>query len=68
MNKHQMAGAWLQIRGKVKEQWGRLTDNDLKRLEGRAEQLAGKLQEQYGLARRAAERKAKEFRKRINWS
>ena len=61
------AGAWHQIKGKVKEQWGKLTDDDLKQLEGHAEQLAGKLQERYGLAREEAERQAKEFRKRLDW-
>jgi uncharacterized protein YjbJ (UPF0337 family) len=68
MNKDQMAGTWHQIRGKVKEQWGKLTDDDLKQLEGHAEQLVGKLQERYGLAREEAERQAKEFRKRIHWN
>jgi uncharacterized protein YjbJ (UPF0337 family) len=62
-----IAGAWHQIKGKVKEQWGKLTDDDLKQLEGHAEQLAGKLQERYGLAIQEAERQVKEFRKRVNW-
>jgi len=62
-----IAGAWHQIKGKVKEQWGKLTDDDLKLLEGHAEQLAGKLQERYGLAIQEAERQVKEFRKRVNW-
>jgi len=68
MNKDQMAGTWHQIRGKMKEQWGKLTDDDLKQLEGYAEQLVGKLQERYGLAREEAERQVKEFRKRIHWN
>jgi uncharacterized protein YjbJ (UPF0337 family) len=62
-----IAGAWHQIKGRVKEQWGKLTDDDLKQLEGHAEQLAGKLQERYGLATEEAERQVKEFRKRVNW-
>ena len=66
MNKDQMAGTWRQIRGKVKEQWGKLTDDNLKQLEGHAEQIAGKLQQLYGLGREQAERQVKEFRKRIN--
>jgi len=54
---------------KVKEQWGKLTDDDLKQLEGHAEQLAaGKLQERYGWAHEEAERQAKEFRKWMNWN
>ena len=67
MTSDRVAGAWHQIKGKAKEQWGKLTDDDLKQLEGHAEQLAGKLQERYGLAREEAERQAKEFRKRLNW-
>jgi uncharacterized protein YjbJ (UPF0337 family) len=63
-----VAGAWHQLKGKVKEQWGKLTDDDLKQLEGHAEHLAGKLQERYGLARAEAERQAKEFRNRMNWT
>ncbi|HVP34919.1 MAG TPA: CsbD family protein [Steroidobacteraceae bacterium] len=62
-----VAGAWHQIKGKVKEQWGKLTEDDLKELEGHAEQLAGKLQERYGLLHKEAERQVQEFRKRINW-
>jgi uncharacterized protein YjbJ (UPF0337 family) len=68
MADNRVAGAWHQLKGKVKEQWGKLTDDDLKQLEGHAEQLAGKLQERYGLARTEAERQAKEFRNRMNWN
>jgi uncharacterized protein YjbJ (UPF0337 family) len=68
MNNDRMTGNWHQLKGHVKEQWGKLTDDDLKQLEGKGEQLAGKLQERYGLARDEAERQAKEFRKRHNWS
>jgi len=68
MTSERVAGAWLQIKGKVKEQWGKLTDDDLKQLEGHAEQLAGKLQERYGLLREEAERQAKAFRKQMNWN
>jgi len=67
MTDPRVAGAWHQIKGKVKEQWGRLTEDDLKQLEGHAEQLAGKLELRYGLVRAEAERQAKEFRNRINW-
>jgi uncharacterized protein YjbJ (UPF0337 family) len=67
MNSDRTAGNWHQIKGKVKEQWGKLTDDDLKQLEGKGEQLAGKLQERYGLARDEAERQAKDFRSRHDW-
>ena len=65
MDKNQIAGAWHQLRGKVKEKWGKLTHDDLKQFEGYAEQLAGKLQEHYGLSLEDAERQANEFRRRI---
>ena len=68
MNHDRAAGAWHQIKGKVKEQWGRLTDDDLRQLEGHGEQLAGKLQQRYGMAEEEAERQAKAFRSRHNWN
>jgi uncharacterized protein YjbJ (UPF0337 family) len=67
MTSDRIAGAWHQIRGKVREQWGKLTEDDLKQLEGHAERLAGRLQERYGLALEEAERQVKEFRKRVDW-
>jgi uncharacterized protein YjbJ (UPF0337 family) len=67
MDKDQAAGTWKQMKGKIKEQWGRLTDDEIDELEGRSEQLAGKLQKRYGLAREEAERQAKEFRERQQW-
>jgi uncharacterized protein YjbJ (UPF0337 family) len=68
MNNDQVAGAWREIRGKVKAQWGKLTDDDLKQLEGNLQQLAGKLQQRYGLARADAERQVQDFRREINWN
>jgi uncharacterized protein YjbJ (UPF0337 family) len=49
MTSDRLAGAWYQIKGKIKEQWGKLLRDDLKQIEGHAEQLVGKLQERYGL-------------------
>jgi len=62
MNKDQAAGQWKQLKGKVKEQWGKLTDDDLTRLEGDQEQLAGRIQERYGVAKEEAERQVRDFR------
>ena len=67
MNSDRTAGQWKQIKGNIKEQWGKLTDDDISRLEGHSEQLAGRLQEKYGIAREEAERQAREFRTRNNW-
>jgi len=67
MDSDRVAGAWHQIKGKMKEEWGKLTDDDMRQLEGHGERLVGKLQERYGLAKDDAERRAKEFRSRYNW-
>ena len=54
MDSDRIAGNWKQVKGKVKEKWGKLTDDDLDVVDGRAEQLVGRLQERYGLAKDAA--------------
>jgi uncharacterized protein YjbJ (UPF0337 family) len=56
MNADQFKGSWKQIRGKVREKWGQLTDDDLDVIGGRLDQLVGRVQEKYGMAREAAER------------
>jgi uncharacterized protein YjbJ (UPF0337 family) len=61
MNMDRLVGAWHQIKGKLKGRWGRLTDDDLRELEGRSEELAGKLQQRYGFGRDEAQRRAHEF-------
>ena len=61
MNEDQIKGNWKQFKGKVKEKWGKLTDDDLEIIEGRADQLVGKLQERYGIARQEAEKQYREF-------
>ncbi len=62
------AGTWEQLKGRVRQQWGKLTDQDLERLQGHGEELAGKIQQRYGLAKDEAERQAREFRSRNNWN
>jgi len=54
MNTDQMKGSWKQLVGKAKEKWGKLTDNDWKAVEGKRDQLVGRIQERYGLAREAS--------------
>jgi len=53
-------GRWEQIRGKAKELWGWLTDDDLTRLEGNQERLIGLVQERTGEAREAIEKRLKD--------
>ena len=50
MDWNRVEGSWKQVKGTVKEKWGKLTDDDLDVINGRREQLEGKLQERYGLA------------------
>jgi uncharacterized protein YjbJ (UPF0337 family) len=50
-----MEGKWKQMRGQVKEWWGKLTDDDLDVIAGKKDQLVGRLQEKYGWAKRDAE-------------
>lgn len=61
MNSDQLEGKWKQYSGKLKEKWGKLTDDDLEAIRGRRDQLAGKIQERYGIAREAAQQQVDEF-------
>lgn len=54
-------GAWTQSKGAVKEQWGKLTDNDVEEIAGRREVLVGKLQTRYGMSHEEAERQVGSF-------
>jgi uncharacterized protein YjbJ (UPF0337 family) len=56
MNEDTLKGQWNQLKGKVREQWGKLTDDDLDRVHGESEQLLGRIQERYGVARDEAKR------------
>ena len=61
MNRDVLKGKWHQLKGEVKAQWGKLTDDDLDRVEGDAEKLIGRLQERYGYARLDAQREVNAF-------
>jgi len=61
MNWDQVQGKWKQTRGQLREKWGKLTDDDLNMIAGQREQLIGRLQERYGIAKEEAERRADEF-------
>jgi len=64
MNRDKAEGTWKELKGKIKEQWGKLTDDDMTVIEGNRDQLAGRLQQRYGIAREDAERQVEEFRTR----
>ena len=54
MNRDVLEGKWLQLKGNIKQQWGRLTDDELDQINGRYEELVGKIQERYGYSREEA--------------
>ena len=56
MNEDQVKGNWKQFKGKMNEQWGKLTDDDFDVAEGKRDQLAGKIQERYGIGKEEAEK------------
>ena len=61
MNWDQVEGKWKRYKGQVKEKWGKLTDDDLDVIDGKRQQIVGKIQERYGITREAAEEQADEF-------
>jgi uncharacterized protein YjbJ (UPF0337 family) len=61
MNRDVLQGNWKQLRGRVKEMWGKLTDDDLDQIDGHAEHLLGALQKRYGYARDKAEAELDRF-------
>lgn len=61
MNEDRIGGNWKQFKGKVKEKWGDLTDDDMTVVEGKRDQLIGKIQERYGYEKDRAEKEVKEW-------
>ena len=66
MNWDRIEGNWVEFKGKVRERWGKLTDDDLDVVSGKREQLIGVLQNRYGVARDALEREVGEFEKDLD--
>lgn len=65
MNWDQIKGNWKQFTGKAKQQWGRLTDDDLTRIEGHRDELVGRIQESYGVTKEEAERQVNDWTSRL---
>jgi uncharacterized protein YjbJ (UPF0337 family) len=61
MNWDRIEGNWKQFTGRVKEQWGKLTDDDIDVIAGKRDQLVGKIQEQYGVTKDEAEKQVDKF-------
>ena len=65
MNEDTLKGQWTQLKGSSREQWGKLTNDDIDQIQGRSEQLIGKIQERYGVARDDAERQVTTWNPRV---
>ena len=63
MNKDQLIGNWKELKGSAKEQWGKLTDDQITQIEGNRDQLAGHVQKAYGVAKEEAEKQVKDWEK-----
>jgi uncharacterized protein YjbJ (UPF0337 family) len=66
MNWDRIEGNWKQLTGQAKEQWGKLTDDDIEIVAGRRDQLAGKIQERYGVAKDVAESQIAEWQRKAS--
>ena len=64
MDWNRVEGNWKQLKGKVKEQWGKLTDDDLDVIAGKRDQLLGRIQERHGVAKDEAEKQVKNWESR----
>jgi uncharacterized protein YjbJ (UPF0337 family) len=64
MNQDRIEGNWKQFKGKVKEQWGKLTDDDIDVIAGKRDQLLGRIQERHGVAKDEAETQVKNWESR----
>jgi uncharacterized protein YjbJ (UPF0337 family) len=64
MNKQTIEGNWMQLKGKVREQWGKLTDDDVDVIAGKRDQLVGKIKEKYGKTVDEADREVTDFESR----
>lgn len=68
MNKNIFEGQWNTLKGQVKEKWGKLTDDDLMRIEGKRDLLLGAIQRAYGIDQERAEEEVAQWEKKIEES
>jgi uncharacterized protein YjbJ (UPF0337 family) len=66
MNWDRIKGNWVEFKGKVRERWGKLTDDDLDVIAGKREQLIGVLQQRYGYAKDSLERELRDFERELD--
>jgi uncharacterized protein YjbJ (UPF0337 family) len=67
MDWNRIEGNWKQVKGQVKEKWGKLTDDELDKMNGRREQLEGKIQERYGIAKEQAKKDVDAWFNTVKW-
>jgi uncharacterized protein YjbJ (UPF0337 family) len=69
MNWDRIEGNWKQLKGKAKQQWGKLTDDQLDIIAGSRDQLAGRIQEEYGISKDEADKQLNDFETRYrDWT
>lgn len=68
MNKDSVQGHWKEIKGKLKQQWGKLTDDEITQMKGSFEELSGSLQKRYGLQKEQARDQINEFLRKNKFS
>ena len=68
MNEDIIKGNWKEIKGKIRQQWGKLTDDDISQMQGSYEELEGKLQSAYGYQKDQTKKEIDEFLKRNGWN
>jgi uncharacterized protein YjbJ (UPF0337 family) len=66
MNQDQFEGKWKQLKGSVKQRWGKLTDSDITTMSGQKDELVGKIQERYGITKEQAQKEADEWARTAN--
>ncbi|MAK43229.1 MULTISPECIES: CsbD family protein [Spongiibacter] len=66
MNRDIAEGKWKQLKGRIKEKWAELSDDELESVDGSSERLIGALQERYGLARDEAKQQFEELKKKVS--
>jgi uncharacterized protein YjbJ (UPF0337 family) len=65
MNWDQISGQWKQLQGEAKKKWAKLSDDDMREVEGNRDKLAGKIQERYGRSKEEAQREVDEWMERM---
>jgi uncharacterized protein YjbJ (UPF0337 family) len=66
MDWNQIEGNWKQFKGKIREKWGQLTDDDIERMAGNREQFEGEIQKKYGIAKDQAKRNVDDWLKTLH--